>query len=163
MNRSLRVVAMVLLAALGACAEKRHPIDLQLSQLRPVTIAPLTGLDWPAGTMLCPLSPYENSLPATSPEAVRVNAFLERKKFLGDEGFWSLAVVKPNTAGDDSIEHLTFARGKYDVVTSPGMLEQSAEKIPAAFKPQTCVTVEHARVLVTRGAHRTIVSFGTEQ
>ncbi len=159
-----RAVGMLALTALGACAEARHPLDRQLSQLRPVTVAALAGLDWPAGTLLCPLTPYQSELPTSAPEAERVNAFLKRKQFVGDEFHWSLVVVKPAPAGGDGIEQLVFKRGDYDVLTEPQRLKEAAETLPAAFTPQACVAVERARVLVTRAqsTHRTLISFGTE-
>lgn len=159
-----RVVGMLLLTTLIACAEKRHPIDEQLLQLRPVTIASLTGLAWPAGTLLCPLTPYMSLLPDTAPEAARVNAFLKRKQFKGADNHWSLVVVKPTPVGDDAIEQLIFKNAGYEVVTSARVLKQSADEVPAGFTLQACVPVEHARVLVTRGAvsHQTFISFGTE-
>lgn len=163
MNYSLRVAAMFMLTALAACTEQRHPIDLQLSRLRPVTIAPLTGLAWPAGTMLCPLGIYQSRLEGPSPVTERVNAFLTREKFLGDEGYWSLVVVKPAPAGDAGIEQFIFERDDYEVVTWPQVVSGSAVQIPAGFKGQTCVAVEHARVLVTHGMlHLSVISFGTE-
>lgn len=159
-----RVAGLLLLLALGACGQSRHPIEQQLSGLRPVAIAPLKGMDWPAGTLLCPMTLYQSELPATAPVAERVNAFLKRKKFLGAEEHWTLVVVKPDTVGDDGIEHLFFKRGKYDVINSAEVLRKTAETLPAGFTPSECVPAERARVLVTRtrGMSRTLISFGTE-
>jgi hypothetical protein len=163
MNCSFRAAGMLMLTALAGCTEQRHPIDLQLSRLRPVTIAPLTGLDWPAGTMLCPLGIYQSKLQGPSPVTERVNAFLTREKFLGDEGYWSLVVVKPTSAGDAGIEQFIFERDDYEVVTWPQVVSDSAVPIPAGFQGQTCVAVENARVLVTHGMlHSTVISFGTD-
>jgi hypothetical protein len=159
-----RAVGVLALAALGACADERHPLDRHLSQLRPVTVATPAGPDWPAGTLLCPLTLYQSELPASGPAAERVNAFLKRKQFAGDEFHWSLVAVKPDSAADDGIEQLLFKRGDYDVVNEPSILEEIAETLPAAFTPQVCVPVERARVLVARArsTHRTLISFGTE-
>lgn len=164
MNPELRAVGLLLLLALGACGQSPHPVEQQLSGLRPVTIAPLKGMDWSAGTLLCPMTLYQSELPATVPVAERVNAFLKRKKFLGEEGHWTLVVVKPDTVGDDGIEHLFFKRDKYDVITSAAILQKTAETLPAAFTPGECVPAERARVLATRGRgiSRTLISFGTE-
>lgn len=148
--------------ALGACAPAPHPLDRQLSQLRPGAIVPVVELGWPAGTLLCPLTPYQSVLPDAAPVAQRVNAFLKRKRFVGDEAHWSLVVVKPGTAGDDGIEHLVFKRGNYDVVTDAERVTKAAALLPAAFTLQACVPVEDARVLVAGGrAQRTSISFGT--
>lgn len=159
-----RAVGMLGLAALCACSEERHPLDRHLAELRPVTVATLSGLDWPAGTMLCPLTNYQDQLPGSEPPADRVNAFLKKKKFVGDEGHWSLVAVKPTPAGDAGIEQLVFQRGDYDVVNEPQRLSDAAETLPATFTLQTCVPVERARVLVTRAqsTHRTLISFGME-
>ena len=160
-----RATSMLLLVALGACANSQHPLDRQLSQLKPIAVVPLVGLEWPTGTLLCPLTPYENALPGASSTAQRVNAFLEKKRFKGDEGHWSLVVVKPALAGEAGIEQLVFKRDKYDVVTSPEWLGKAAESVPATFKLKECVEVQEARILVTRGrtSNRTIISFGTEK
>lgn len=158
-------VSVLLLVALGACANSQHPLDRQLSQLNPMALVSLTGLEWPTGTLLCPLTPYESGLPGASSTAQRVNAFLEKKRFKGDEGHWSLVVVKPAPAGDAGIEQLVFKRDKYDVITSPAQLGQTAESVPATFKLKECVEVQEARVLVTRSraSNRTVISFGTEK
>lgn len=153
----------MLLATLAACSPAKHPIDQQLSQLRPVTIAALTGLDWPAGSLLCPLTPYQDSLPpGGGADGERVNAFLKRKQFKGEDGQWSLVIVKPSPAGDAGIEQLLFKQGGYDVINE-GTLLKRAETVPANFRRQICVPVEHARVLVTRTPSdpRPMISFGT--
>ena len=164
MNPEFRVIGLLLPLALGACGQSPHPIDQQLSGLRPVTVAPLKGMDWPAGTLLCPMTLYQSELYATAPVAERVNAFLKRKKFVGEEGRWTLIVVEPDTVGDDGIEHLFFKRGNYDVISSAEVLRKTAETVPAAFAPDECVPAERARVLATRsrGIARTLISFGTE-
>ena len=151
------------LLALAACTEAQHPLDRHLSRLRPVTIAPLAGLEWPAGTLLCPLTPYQSSLPTSAPQAARVNAFLASKQFLGDETHWSLVAIKPAPAGDASIAHLVFKRGGYDIVTDQGMLKTASGTVPAGFTLQVCVPVEQARVLVTRAVSspRILIGFGT--
>jgi hypothetical protein len=160
----LRTVAWLLL--IGCCAEVRaqHPIDRQLPPLRPVTITPLTGLAWPAGTLLCPLTPYQSTLPGSTATAQRVNAFLEKKRFLGDESHWSLIVIQPAPVGNAAIEHLIFKRKEYDVVTSIDMLQQTADAIPSAFKLKACMEAQEARVLATRArlSRRTLISFGTQ-
>lgn len=159
-----RAIGVLMLMALGACADAQHPIDQQLSRLKPVVMAPLVSLNWPAGTLLCPLTPYESVLSGTSPTTQRVNAFLEKKRFSGDEGHWSLVVIKPAPAGDAGIEQLVFKRGSYDVVTSGQRLGEIAESVPVTFEIQQCVEVNQARVLVTRGASaRKLISFGTEK
>ncbi len=148
--------------ALGACARTPHPIDRYLSGLRPDVVVPLAGLNLPVGTLLCPLTPYQGALPGTTPVAARVNDFLKRKQFVGDEDHWSLVVIAPATRGDDGIEHLIFKRGNYDIVTDRERVVKAAASLPAAFTLQTCVPVEDARLLVTRaGAQRTAISFGT--
>lgn len=156
--------ALLVLAALGGCTQAQHPIDRHLSQLRPVTVAPLPDLNWPAGTLLCPLTPYQSQLSNDDSRAQGINTFLKRTAILRDEGHWSLVVVKPATAGTKGIEHLLFKRGNYDVITSPSQLQQAAETLPERFVPRTCVPVEHARVLVARArsTHRTLIMFGTE-
>lgn len=163
MTAPYRAMGLLFLAALGGCTEdagqvvdrymeqSRHPLDRYLSQLPPDTVAPLPRLDWPAGTLLCPMTPYQSSLHAGTPVAGRVNAFLERKKFQGDEGHWSLVVVAPSSDGNDGIEHLVFKRGNYDVVVGAEMLARAAPTLPAGFVPQECVPVEHGRVLAVRG------------
>jgi len=165
-----RAVFLLALLALGACARQQHPIDRQLSQLRPDAIVPLVGLDWPAGTLLCPMTPYQGALAAGGPVATRVNDYLRRRQFVGDEDHWSLVVVKPATAGDEGIEHLRFRRGNYDVVTEEKRVADAAKAHSQAhsqvqsqaFTQQACVPVEHARVLVARDrSQRTFISFGT--
>lgn len=160
-----RATSLLLLVAITACSNAQHPLDRQLSQLKPIAIVPLEGLDWPTGTLLCPLTPYENALPGSSSTAQRVNAFLEKKQFKGDEGHWSLVVVKPTPAGEAGIEQLVFKRGTYDVVTSSAQLSTGAESVPATFELKECVEVKEARVLVTRGraSNRKLISFGTEK
>lgn len=164
MIKPYRFAVLFALAALGACAPQRHPLDEQLSQLQPVTTAALKELDWPAGTLLCPMTPYQSALPDAAPAAERVNTFLKRRKFLGDEGHWTLVVVKPGTTGDEGIEQLAFKRGKYDVITGAAELRKAAEAVPASFTPLDCVPVERVRVLATRGKgmSRTLISFGIE-
>ena len=159
-----RVAAWFLLLALVACGEQPHPIEQQLSALRPVTVAPLKGLGWPAGTLLCPLGIYESRLSDSAPVAGRVNAFLARKEVVGDEGQWMMVVVKPGTMGDDGLERLIFKRGKYQVITSEAELRKRAESLPAGFTPRVCLPVESARVLATRARSSTdiLISFGTD-
>jgi hypothetical protein len=84
MRYLLRAVGMFGLAALCACSEQRHPLERHLSQLRPVTVATLPDMGWPAGTVLCPLTPYQDELPDSEPLAQRVNTFLKQKQFKGD-------------------------------------------------------------------------------
>lgn len=166
MSLLLRAAGMLVPAALGACTmEERHPVDRQLSGLRPATVTPLAaGADWPAGTLLCPMTPYQDSLPASAPEAERVNAYLKRKQFQGDEGHWSLVVIKPGAAGDQNIGQLVFKRGNYDVVTGEQRLGDASAAVPASFRLQACVPVEYARVLAVRPhpSARPLVVFGTE-
>lgn len=45
MKKSLRTIGVLALSALGACAQDRHPIDRQLSQMRPDAVVPLVGLE----------------------------------------------------------------------------------------------------------------------
>jgi len=162
MTKSFRTIGILALLALGACAQDRHPIDRQLSQLRPDAVVPLVGLEWPAGTLLCPLTPYQDRVPDSAFAAARVNDFLKRKQFVGDEGHWSLVVIKPAPAGDDGIEHLIFKRGNYDVVTEEKLVAEAAKAQSRTFTQQACVPVELARVLVTRDqSQRNLVSFGT--
>ncbi|MCC7681897.1 hypothetical protein [Janthinobacterium sp. FW305-128] len=154
---------MLALMALGACSEERHPLDRHLGQLRPETVAALPDMGWPPGTLLCPLTMYQSELPGSAPPADRVNAFLKQKQFLGDEGLWSLIVVKPMPEGDAGIEQLLFKRADYDVFNEPEMLKRDGGTLPTGFVPQTCVSVERARVLVTRPqrSDRTLIVFGT--
>jgi hypothetical protein len=155
-------LSLLLLVAAGPSAYAQHALEQQLAQLKPLAVVPLEGLEWPAGTLLCPLTPYQSSLPDASNTAQRVNAFLEKKRFQGDEGHWSLLVVKPAPAG---IEQLVFKRGKYDVVTSSAQLSKAADFVPTTFEFKECVAVQEVRVLVTRGgaSHRTLISFGVEK
>jgi hypothetical protein len=168
-----RIVGLLVLAALGGCSDDaqqsadrytdaaRHPLDRHIAALQPDTVSPLPRLDWPAGTLLCPMTPYQSSLPAGTPAAERANAFMKRKKFLGDEGHWSLVVIAPSTTGVDGIEHLRFKRGNYDVVADADILARAAPTLPGRFVQQDCVPVEHGRVLVVRSAsHRRTVAFG---
>ncbi len=99
MKSVFRAAGMLALMALGACSEEWHPLDRHLAQLRPDAVAALPDMAWPAGTLLCPLAMYQSELPDSEPLAESVNAFLEQKQFLGDEGHWSLIVVKPLPAG----------------------------------------------------------------
>ncbi|MYM32982.1 hypothetical protein GTP38_01285 [Duganella sp. FT94W] len=160
-----RAIGVLMITALGACTDAQHPIDQQLSRLKPVVVAPLVSLSWPAGTLLCPLTPYESALPGASPTAQRVNAFLEKKRFSGDEGHWSLVVIKPAPTGEAGIEQLIFKRGSYDIVTSRQRLGETAESVHVTFEVRQCVEVNEARVLVTRGSAsaRKLISFGTEK
>ena len=165
MRPLLRAVGMLALTALGACSAERHPFDRHLAQLRPDTVAALPDMGWPPGTVLCPLTMYQSELPGSAPPADRVNAFLKQKQFLGDEGHWSLIVVKPQPAENAGahIEQLFFQRAEYDVINEPEMLRRDGGTLPTGFVPQTCVPVERARVLVTRpqGSDRTLIVFGT--
>ena len=156
-----RALSVIFLIAISACSDARHPLDEQLSQLKPTAVVALQGLGWPAGTLLCPLTPYQSRLPGDSSTAWRVNAYLEKKQFEGDEGHWSMVIVKPTPTGDAGIEQLVFKRGKYDVVNSPA--RRSTES--AAFKPRECVEVKEVHVLVTSSgaSQRTLISFGTEK
>ena len=160
-----RAAGMLALIALGACSEERHPFDRHLAQLRPVTVAALPDMGWPVGTMLCPMGLYQSEVSDSGPPAERVNAFLKQKQFLGDEGLWSLIVVKSMPEGDAGIEQLFFKRADYDVINDPQRIERDAETVPAGFAPQACVTVEQARLLVTREqrSHRKLIIFGTAQ
>lgn len=160
-----RAAGMLTLMALGACSAEKHPFDRHLAQLRPVTVAALSHMGWAPGTMLCPMGIYQSELSDSAPQADRVNAFLRHKKFLGDEGLWSLIVVKPMSEGAAGIEQLLFKRGDYDVITDPQLIARDAETLPAGFAPHACVTVEQARLLVTRaqGSHRKRIIFGANQ
>ena len=157
-----RAAALLALLALGACAQQRHPLDRYLAQLRPDTPVALPGTAWPAGTLLCPLAPYQSDLHGAAPLAERVNAFLKQQRYQGDEGHWSL-VVKPVPAGDAGIEQLVFKRGNDDVINDPQLIRRDAQAMPAGFAPQACVSVEQARVLATRarGSRRTLIVFGS--
>ncbi|PKB20859.1 hypothetical protein [Janthinobacterium sp. 64] len=158
-----RAGAMLALMALGACSAEKHPFDRHLAQLRPDTVTALPDMGWPAGTLLCPLGLYESELSESAPHADRVNAFLKEKHFLGEEGLWSLIVVKPMAEGDAGIEQLFFKRGDYDVITEPQRIAQVAGTVSPGFAPQACASVEQARVMVTRepGSQRKLVIFGT--
>ena len=159
----LRAAGMLALMALGACSAEKHPFDRHLAQLRPDTLTALPDMGWPASTLLCPLTLYQNELPGSAPPADRVNAFLKQKQFLGDEGRWSLIVVKPLPQGDAGIEQLFFKRADYDVINDPQRIARDVQTVPPGFAPQACVTVEQARVLLTRepGSHRKLIIFGT--
>ena len=163
MNPLLRTAGMLALMALGACSEERHPFDRHLAQLRPDTVAALPDMGWPAGTLLCPMGLYQSELSDSAPHADRVNLYLKQKQFLGDEGRWSLIVVKPLPQGDAGIEQLFFKRADYDVINDPQRIARDAQAVPPGFAPQDCVTVEQARVLLTRepGSHRKRIIFGT--
>ena len=159
----LLAAGMLALMVLGACSAEKHRFDRHLAQLRPDTVAALPDMGWPAGTLLCPMGLYQNELPGSAPPADRVNAFLKQKHFLGDEGRWSLIVVKPLPQGDAGIEQLFFKRADYDVINDPQRIARDVQTVPPGFAPQDCVTVEQARVLVTRepGSHRKLIIFGT--
>lgn len=165
MTPLFRACGMLALAALCACAEERHPLDLYLEQLRPGTLSRLPELGWSSGTLLCPMTAYQSALHGSVPPADRVNAFLARKRFLGEEGRWSLMVVKPATQGDTGIEHLMIKRAKnFDVINEAQTLKRDAGTIPADFTVQACVPVELARVLATpeQRSNRTLIVFGTQ-
>lgn len=165
MTPLFRAFGMLALTALCACAEERHPLDRHLEQLRPDTVATLPDMGWSPGTLLCPMTLYQSKLRGVEPPADRVNAFLARKKFLGEEGRWSLMVVKPATDGDAGIEHLLFKRAKnFDVINDPELLARDAGTPPAGFAMKTCVPVEQARVLAVREqrSHRILIIFGTQ-
>jgi ferredoxin-like protein FixX len=153
-------LSLLLLVATATSAHAQHPLERQLAQLKPIAVVPLVGLAWPSGTLLCPLTPYQSALPGASSTAQRVNAFLEKKRFQGDEGHWSLVVVKP-----DGIEQLVFKRGKYDVVASSAQLSKAADSVTATFELKECVEVQEARVLATRSgaSNRTLLHFGVEK
>ena len=159
----LRAVGMLALMALGACSEERHPFERHLAQLRPDTVTALPDMGWPAGTLLCPMGLYQSELSDSAPHADRVNLFLKQKQFLGDEDHWSLIVVKPLPQGDAGIEQLFFKRADYDVINDPQRIARDVQTVPPGLAPQACVTVEQARVLVTRepGSHRKLLIFGT--
>lgn len=159
-----RAIGVLALTALCACAQERHPLDLHLSRLQPETVTSLPDMGWPAGTLLCPMTPYQSKLLDSTPAAGRVNAFLKQKQFLGEEGQWALIVVRPEAAGNAGIEQLVFRRGMYDVINDPGLLRRDGAAAPAQFLPQSCVPVERARVLATRppGSDRTMIVFGTQ-
>lgn len=162
----LHAISVLLPAALlSACSDAQHPLDRQLSQLKPTAIVPLEGLPWPTGTLLCPLTPYQSMLSGDSSTAQRVNAFLAKKQFKGDEAYWSLVVVKPEPAGEAGIEQLVFKQGNYDVVTSVEQFGKSADAVPAAFAPKECVAAQDARVLVTSSgaSNRKRIRFGAEK
>ena len=163
MTPLLRAAGMLALMALGACSAEKHPFDRHLAQLRPDTLTALPDMGWPAGTLLCPMGLYESELSDSAPHADRVNAFLKQKKFLGEEGRWSLIVVTPMSEGDAGIEQLFFKRADYDVINDPQRIARDVPTVPPGFAPQDCVTVEQARVLVTRepGSHRKLIIFGT--
>lgn len=154
--------ALLPLLALGACSSSMHPLEAQLDLLRPESITSVAGLDYPAGTLLCPLTPYQNSVAAAAPEAQRINAFMGRQRYLGDDSTWSLVIVRPGTTGDDGIEHLLLRRGKFDVINSRESLGKLVEKVPTDFEVLDCVPVEHASVLTTRSraSQRKVISFG---
>ena len=163
MTPLLRAAGMLALMVLGACSAEKHPFDRHLAQLRPDTLTALPDMGWPAGTLLCPMGLYESELSDSAPHADRVNAFLKQKKFLGEEGRWSLIVVTPMSEGDAGIEQLFFKRADYDVINDPQRIARDVPTVPPGFAPQDCVTVEQARVLVTReaGSHRKLIIFGT--
>lgn len=154
----------LLLVGLAACSSEQHPLDRQLSQLKPVALVPLEKSGWPAETLICPLTPYQNAVSGDSSTAKRVNAFLQKKRFQGDEAYWSLVTVKPGTEGDAGIEHIIFKRGLYDVVASAPRPHEASEQILAAFELKECVTAGEARILATAGGgapSRTQIRFGT--
>jgi hypothetical protein len=165
MMAAMRFAVMLSLTSAIAYAYAQHPLDQQLAQLTPPALVPLQGTGWPAGTLLCPLTPYESAVPGNSEVARRVNAVLEKNRFRGDEGHWSLIVVQPATTGDAGIAQLVFKRRNYDVVRSSSGLRGATTSVPAGFMPKVCVEIQEARILATRGAtsHRTTISFGTEK
>lgn len=154
--------ALLPLLALGACSSSMHPLEAHLDLLQPESITSVAGLDYPAGTLLCPLTPYQNSVAAAAPEAQRINASMGRQRYLGEEGTWSLVIIRPGTTGDDRIEHLLLRRSTFDVINSRESLGKLVEKVPADFEVLDCVPVEHASVLTTRSrvSQRKVISFG---
>lgn len=164
MTFPLPAAALLALTALAACSDAMHPIEAQLALLRPESITPIADLAYPAGTLLCPMTPYQNSVAGSAPQAQRINAFMGRQNYLGDDGIWSLVTVRPGTTGDDGIEHLVFRRSEYDVINAPAELKKLVEKVPANFEVLACVPVQHASVLATRSraTERKIVSFGRQ-
>ena len=159
----LRAVGMLALMALGACSAERHPFERHLAQLHPDMVTALPDMGWPAGTLLCPMGLYQSELSDSAPHADRVNLFLKQKQFLGDEGRWSLIVVKPQPQGDAGIVQLFFKRADYDMINDTQRIALDVQTVPPGFAPQDCVTVEQARVLVTRepGSHRKLIILGT--
>ena len=83
---------------------------------------------------------------------------------LGDDGIWSLVIVKPGTTGDDGIEHLLLRSSTFDVINSAATLAKLVEKVPPDVEALDCVAVEHASVLTTRSrvTQRKIISFGRQ-
>lgn len=145
---------------LGACAEKPLPFEQFLAELKPETVVPLTDFGWPTGTLLCPLSAYQNALHGESATAQRVNTFLQRSNMRGDEGVWSLVVVRPGTTGTDGIGQIFFTQHAHVVTTDASKLKFYDGSVPAGFTWQECVPVEHARVFVGRGTSGRISGFG---
>nr|GEU28358.1 ornithine carbamoyltransferase, chloroplastic [Tanacetum cinerariifolium] len=136
MMAAMRFAVMLSLTSVIAYAYAQHPLDQQLAQLTPPALVPLQGTGWPAGTLLCPLTPYESAVPGNSKVARRVNAVLEKNRFRGDEGHWSLIVIQPATTGDAGIEQLVFKRRNYDVVRSSSGLRGATTSVPAGFMPK---------------------------
>lgn len=156
-------LSALFLAGLAACSDTRHPLDQLLSQIKPVAVVPLRAPEWSRGTLLCPLTPYQSALSGNSSTAQQVNAFLKKKNFQGDEGHWSLVVIAPAPATAPRIEHLIFARGKYDVVTSLRRPDAAAQLALSKFEPKECVEIQEALILATHGgaSNRAQLSFGT--
>lgn len=159
-----RSLSMLSLAALCACSEEPHPLDRYLAQLRPVTVAALPKLNWPTGTLLCPLTPYQSELPISTPPADRVNAYLKKKQFKGDENHWSLVAIKPTSAGEAGIEQLVFKRGNYDVINEAEVIKRDIDAVPPGFTQRACIPVENAVVFVTKEhkSNQTLIIFGME-
>lgn len=152
------------LALLGACSAPRHPLDAHLSRLRPVTVSALPDLGWPAGTLLCPMTPYQSAPVGDGPAEQRAKDYLARRGFTGDESHWSLVVIKPTPTGDAGMEHLVFRRIDYDVQMGSQMAEGLEQPAGALRMDAACIRVEQIRVLATRRANgdRPLLFFGTE-
>lgn len=150
---------------LAGCADDRHPFERYLSGLRPPMIATVPGKLWPAGTMLCPMTAYQSLLPEDEPLAARVNAYLAQKKFLGEEGRWSLVAVSPAPDGKAGIEHLMFKNDtNYAVLNHQAMIGRAVGALPAGYVLRSCVPVEQGRLLALRDerGRRTVIVFGVE-
>lgn len=159
-----RLIALASLLLLGACTDKQLALERFLTDVKPGSIATLPDFGWPAGTLLCPMGHYQNQLHSSSAVAQRVNAVLQHSAAHGDEGLWTLVVIRPDTAGADGIGQLVFETKALGVATFASELERAEGGVPAGFTWQECVPAERAKVVALRVVRgRKMLAFGVQR
>lgn len=120
------------------------------------TLVRLDSLVSEKGEFVCILYPYQNSVVGEDDRIKRINAKLQHKNIIADEGTWYLIILQ-----NDEIVSIPMKR---DIdVFSPVEIKRSSEiELPKDFKPSQCVDFNQAYFYQTSVRNRNNIILGSK-